>query len=499
MKKIAIFTIAILFCLITLCQPGLATNNFSTDSSVKALWRFEPGALLVDSLGGNPNLTNDNNVTVDTTNFWEGAGSALFTRSLNNDLHIPNSSLVSGFPLKSGDSVQQGTFCFWFKPTTIYSDAYIFSIGWGSNKGIAFCPNGGSGAAYIGWGHGSSVQWINLPSALTANHVYHCAISIDGINKILQVFIWDYTAGSLWYYNNNLAPSNQLSLGTSPLDIGGNDAGGNTNSGNIDEFVVFNRLLNLQEISNIRNGTYTGPYTPASPGNNFTGDSRFQARWRFEAGALTTDSLGIQPALTPTGTPVADPFGVEEGSDAVLFPAGAYYTQSSLGANFPFISTDTKKQGTFCCWYIPQGWPSSYSGIWQMYNVSLQSPSASINSSGHLIIYGGGGNAKDTGIILNKYGIYHVAVVIDGIGLTLHVRVYDAIAKTAANYDTAIASCPLASAATIYIGIVYDYTTISAWLDELVVANALLSDATIDQIRKGVYFPGAGAGMFLVF
>ena len=234
-------------------------NDF-TDPRCKALWRFESGALTTDSKGTNT-LTNNNVVTVDNTNFWEGAGSALFTNASQNRLSIADALLDTGFPLKYGDSVKKATFCFWLQPTVLGNNYCVFAKSWNSGSpanNFALLINGPFLTPYIGWYNGVSVEFFNFPSSLIANHVYHIAVLVDGVNKVLKVRIWDATVSTV---NNYLFyPSGTLALSTGELSIGGDPTAGEQIDGNIDEFVVFNDLLTDAEIDDIRNGTYVaGP------------------------------------------------------------------------------------------------------------------------------------------------------------------------------------------------------------------------------------------------
>ena len=92
-------------------------NDFSGDSSCKALWRFESGALTTDSKATNT-LTN-NGGTEETTNHMEGACAVALASASSQYLNIPDANLVSGFPLKSDDTTKLATFAFWIRPTTV--------------------------------------------------------------------------------------------------------------------------------------------------------------------------------------------------------------------------------------------------------------------------------------------------------------------------------------------------------------------------------------------
>lgn len=90
-------------------------NDFSADERCKALWKFESGALTTDSEGTNTLVASASPPTADTTNYREGAASALFTSADSQCYSIADASLDSGFPWKNGESNLDGSFCFWAK------------------------------------------------------------------------------------------------------------------------------------------------------------------------------------------------------------------------------------------------------------------------------------------------------------------------------------------------------------------------------------------------
>jgi len=87
-------------------------NNFSTDTSCQALYRFEHGALTVDSIRSNT-LTAVATPTEDLVNFKEGACSAVLNGSTQYFVRT-DTNLSANFPLKSTDTVKQATFAGWF-------------------------------------------------------------------------------------------------------------------------------------------------------------------------------------------------------------------------------------------------------------------------------------------------------------------------------------------------------------------------------------------------
>ncbi len=477
-------------------------NNFSGDPSCKALWDFESGALATDSIGSNT-LNLVGSPSADTSKFKEGAASLLLNGSSQYG-YIPNGSLPSSFPLKGGSSNLQFTIGGWIYQAATESNAITpwSKYDYASSQ-VGLLSDVKNGILYIAWGHAQTQDTINTGLTVSPATWYYLAVIADGVNNYLRVVLYNATAGTFqsWWGT----PTTTMGVNTADFQVGNSGTYGVDNqatywNGDIDELVVFNRLLSLGEIENIINQVYTGPYAAASPGNIFTGDSRFQAVWDFESGALTTDSspaAGGNGAntLTASGSslPTADPFGVEEGADAAYFPNYGYFNiaDSALSTNFPLKSTDTVKKITWCGWVIPVAWPSSfYDYLWWKNNGSDVGAGAAINTSGHLIVMVGNqafGTVYDTGFVLNKYGIYHVACVIDGLNGTLNVRVYNFLTQTASDYSTSISTVSLGNG-DFSLG--YNHASgmyFQGWLDEVVVANALLSDAEIDEIRGEIF------------
>src|SRR5208337_4512592 len=343
-------------------------NSFGSDSSCKALWRFESGALGVDTIGTNT-LNLIGSPGANTSLFKEGAASIELVKASTQYAYIHDAALVTaGFPLNSTDTVKKITVCGWFYGNTLPNYAAIWAkSAYYANKNCLQLDSG-TGGLRILWGNGgSSTTSYSLGFTVSTGTWYHVTVVVDGVNKILQVLLYNASTGTYQYYSTS--PGSVLGVGTADWMVGNagiypSNIDGNQWDGEIDELVVFNRLLSLGETENIINQVYTGPYAAASPGNVFTGDSRFQARWRFESGALTTDSSpaaggnGVNTLPVYGTSPVADPFGAEEGADAAYLGGSNAFqiADTSLSANFPLKSGDSVKKITVCGWVIPTAW-----------------------------------------------------------------------------------------------------------------------------------------------
>jgi len=485
-------------------------NNFTTDSSCKALWDFESGALGTDSIDSNT-LNLVNSPTANTTNYKQGAASIQLNGS-NQLGYIHDGTLVTnGFPLNSGDTVKKISVCCWFYWTGSWYQTIWSKSAYNANKTSIWLDTGAGGLRII-WGNGgSSVQTIGTGLGISSNTWYHVTVIADGVNQILHVLLYNATTQGYTYFTTT--PSAAMGVCNADWTVGsggiyGTSSDGQYFTGEIDEMVVFNRLLNINEVLQIIAQTYTGPWSAPSPGNNFAGNANIQAVWDFESISSTTpDSSpvaggnGANTLTTETysNAPIADPFGVQQGSDAAYLNLGYFQiADSALSAHFPLKSTCTDNQATICGWVIPTVLPTGSNVCWIWSKVlSAGIIGLFINSSGHLIFsdgtsYGGATGAVnyDTGLVVSVFGIYHVACVIDITNKTLKVRLYNAASGTASDFSTSIGAISLSGGGNFMLGVCAGYTNqqfFYGWLDEFVVANALLSDATIDSIREQTY------------
>ena len=251
-------------------------NDFSRDTFCRALYRFEAGALLVDSKGNNT-LTNHGGVAESAT-CKEGSKAADFEDSLSQYFSVDDAALDAGFPLKNGDVLKIGTICFWMRSeTNPGSGNYDCVVGkWdyaGSKISLAVYVS--NGYLYVRWGYGASGQtyesWSVGYVGLVANKWYHVGISFDGIAKTCHVRLYNETDGTVTSYDKTF--TNELRICDAPFTVG-SEAEANYFDGILDEVVVFNRRLWDVEIDNIRLGRFAV--------NDFSQDTRIAGHWRFE-------------------------------------------------------------------------------------------------------------------------------------------------------------------------------------------------------------------------
>jgi hypothetical protein len=282
-------------------------NDFSSDSRVKALWRFENN--LNDARGGN-HLTDVNTVGFTSADKKEGTYAADFEKDNAEYGYRDDVDLDAGFPSKSGDALKKISVCFWCKPESYVSYSGFFTKwNWSGNKRSLEIQRNSS-TLKINCGHTDGSQYQNFDTGISLwnGEWYHVAVCIDGkTEKSLYVRVFRASNATVSEYFGTL--TNELWVGDPKLVIGASDGGGSDNyfDGLLDEMVVFNELLSALEIDTIRSGTYTGPM-PQARGVALGSQVGYHL-----AGFLQADALGAQVAysLIPEETYVrADAAGV---------------------------------------------------------------------------------------------------------------------------------------------------------------------------------------------
>ena len=464
-------------------------NDFSSDPSVKALWRFENGALATDSKGTNTLTASASPPTVDTSDFKEGAGCAVFDAANTQHYSITDANLDAGFPFKNGDTVKEGSFCFWYKPTTTGNWRFLISKSNYPPANAAFALIDNNGILYIEYGQGGGT-WNDTSTgiALTAGHWYHISCTID-VFGIVLIIVWDYTTSTTYSWVNifGVAPyitDNDFYIGDRMGLIG------TALDGRLDEIVVFNRVINITEIVAIQIGQFSGSWTPYGT-NNYSGDSRFKARWRFESGALTVDSIGTNTLSLNSGAygPSSCATGVQEGGGSVMTADGyLYIADADLNSGFPLKNGDAIQKITVCDWILRDSGGGSARQIWSKgtdIGLGYDDQYGSNLLLGPFRAYLNYKNVKyDLGFNLPGYSV-HIAVAVDGVNKTAHIRYYDPVSGAVTNKNLSFAATLGTNTSPFMIG-----DTVTSWvgeIDEVVVAAEILSDAKIDAIRAGTY------------
>jgi hypothetical protein len=241
-----------LLIVLLLCASAFGQNNFGGDSNCKALWRMETGALTTDSIGTNT-LTTGNSPTADGTNYKEGSYSCDFDKAQNDQLEITDASLDSGFPCKNGESNKTFSICAWARPDTFSSTPTIVAKAGVSNVFWIRVDAGGKLEFYIDNG---SWRLAEFGDAMTLDRWYHVTCTYDNSDQSYRIRIWDDNGSDqLGTDVTGTYAGGAITLGTDPFDIGHADGDFHW-GGQIDEVVVFDDVLLVAEIDEIRQGIY---------------------------------------------------------------------------------------------------------------------------------------------------------------------------------------------------------------------------------------------------
>src|SRR3990172_20161 len=96
--------------------------------------------------------------------------------------------------------------------------------------------------------------------------------------------------------------------------------------------------------------------------NNFSTDTNCIALYRFESGALTTDSKGTN-TLTSSGSPIANTSDYKEGAASVDLETSTsdfyYINDANLDPQFPLRNGDTNKKISIAGWFKPESLPAT--------------------------------------------------------------------------------------------------------------------------------------------
>lgn len=245
--------------------------------------------------------------------------------------------------------------------------------------------------------------------------------------------------------------------------------------------------------------------------NDFTRDTNCVALWRFEDGALTTDSIGTN-TLTDNGG-VDSSVDCKEGSYSADFTIADsnffYITDANLDEGFPLRANDiTPIRNISVCFWFKADVREDYDYIFSKYDTGTNKRSFAIHIYQNKIQVAVGKNS-DSGVTGGAYLYstvfqtgrwYHVGVTFEDGALntsSLRIRIWDDTTGDflAGDFTTAGAVTINVEDSVLCIGDregdadrLYD-----GHVDELVVFNDILTTDEIDKIRAGTF--GVGTNM----
>lgn len=233
--------------------------------------------------------------------------------------------------------------------------------------------------------------------------------------------------------------------------------------------------------------------------NNFD-DSRIIEYWLFENN-LTASKAGNDLTASAGGVGYESSTPLEGSYSLKLVRASnqwASRTDASLSAGFPTKVGDTTKKLSFAfwlrpdnintvqsCWIISKYYAGTNGRSWALY-YDRTIPTLQLNWG-----YNNGNNAQGYAIRSLSQGVdYHIGVAIDGINKTALIRLWDGNAETATTYEHTFDYELAITGAKFMVGNIHNEATNADYdglIDELVIADDLLSALEFDQIRQGVY------------
>jgi hypothetical protein len=234
-------------------------NNFTYDTTCKALWRFESGDLTADSKGNNT-LTNSGG-TSDVTIPKEGSGCLDLESSSSQYLSITDANLDNGFPLKYGDTTKEISVAFWFRAESSATNAFIVGKqGNTSNKrcfAVTFLSTNII-RLQLGYNSGVSLEVKDHASFLSNATWYYVSASYRNSDKKYAIRIRDTSGVKVGTDLVGTATLDVAGLNVSNIDwtIGQRDLS-NYYDGKLDEMVVFSTYLTSDVVDLLSTGAYS--------------------------------------------------------------------------------------------------------------------------------------------------------------------------------------------------------------------------------------------------
>lgn len=231
-------------------------NVFTGDANCKALWRFEENAVNEDSIGGNDFYFDypEEVPQEDTTTYNEGACSA---RCEAYDLDpfeaYEGDELDEDFPCQSHSESKIISFAAWISLAASPENYQLESSNSIFYKNRCFNLYVNQDSPYLDDGvhlvvYRSSSLWerFSILEEIPRGTWIHIGCAIDGDNQTYLIRYFDGSSAQ----SKSGSLTGELYLSAYSFDVG------DDLTGNIDEAVVFDRLLSADEFDAIRSGTF---------------------------------------------------------------------------------------------------------------------------------------------------------------------------------------------------------------------------------------------------
>ncbi|MHB9075242.1 MAG: hypothetical protein ACYC6G_17180 [Desulfobaccales bacterium] len=240
----------------------MPANDFSTDPRCLALWRFEPNALKADSKGNHTLVPNWVGQEIwSHTPGHEGDGEAAFSSySYPHNCYVANANLAANFPFKTGGMGRVLTFSGYY--TFAGPAAYYYRGGSLLCKAPSNYTTGFELSCFYNIGDATGKFRIRVGTGVA--QLYETNITIAFDKQIHFDLIIDGDAPSIYFRVRALdtgiistfiaTPPGPILANTDNLRVGTGVYGGL--NGFCDEWVIFNRILGIDELDAIYYKTF---------------------------------------------------------------------------------------------------------------------------------------------------------------------------------------------------------------------------------------------------
>lgn len=308
------------------------------------------------------------------------------------------------------------------------------------------------------------------------------------------------SSSSLSLSSFSSSSSSSLSLSLSSNSSSSNSSSSSSKSSNsLSSSSSSSSSLSLSSSSSSKSSSSSSLST--TPENDFSGDPNCVALWRFEDGALTTDTIGTN-TLTNNNEIVSNQVDFKEGSASADFEAGSFQymsiTDADLDAGFPLKNGDANKKISICGWFLAESQPAE-AGLFSKWELTGNNRSLIIRADNATfnawIGYNSGASTENlftTGsLVVGRF--YHYGFTYDNSDKSWKVRVWDDTAESIV-INTSGTSTNNISAGSAPVGVGVGFfnggTPVGFFdgeKDEVPVFKDILTIGEIDEIRQGIY------------
>ena len=298
----------------------MPANDFSGDSNCMAVWRFEdsPG-FVVDSQGNN-DLANDG-ADEENSLIKEGVQSALFVRANTDKMTITDANQDAGFPWRydDGGSIEKDfSICGWFRLNSLPSNngeaQYIISkYSTSSARVFGIWLDDDVNKIRLAMGHtsGTLYQELIFDTACAINTWYHFGITYNAITRAGLIRIWDDNASDFLDSDKAVVFTNATDACDVGLTVDARDDDYRSFDGYTDELVVFNRVLTIDEIDDIRTATFAKS-SSSSLSSSSRSSSSSSSSSKSSSSSSKSSSSSSKSSISSSASKEAVTFGGEE-------------------------------------------------------------------------------------------------------------------------------------------------------------------------------------------